>query len=114
MLEGVKIVIERLQMDDPNKGRWLDIADGIIKDPQQIFTEQERNEVRNIYRTAMRKQFNAHIIDELADRPDPAISKLEPEIRRPKTRMQPMQASFPRDLQNEALKILNEEASKYK
>jgi hypothetical protein len=106
MLEGVKIVIERLQMDDPNKGRWLDIADGIIKDPQQIFTEQERNEVRNIYRTAMRKQFNAHIIDELADRP-----KLEPEIRRPKTRMQ---ASFPRDLQNEALKILNEEASKYK
>jgi len=69
MLEGVKIVIEKLQIDDSNKGRWLDIADGIIKDPQQIFTEQERNEVRNVYRTAMRKQFNAHIIDELADRP---------------------------------------------
>jgi len=75
MLEGVKIVIERLQIDDSNKGRWLDIADGIIKDPQQIFTEQERNEVRNVYCTAMRKQFNAHIIDELADRPDPAIRK---------------------------------------
>jgi len=69
MLEGVKIVIEKLQIDDSNKGRWLDIADGIIKDPQQIFTEQERNEVRNVYRTSMRKQFNAHIIDELADRP---------------------------------------------
>ena len=69
MLEGVKIVIEKLQIDDSNKGRWLDIADGIIKDPQQIFTEQERNEVRNVYRTAKRKQFNAHIIDELADRP---------------------------------------------
>ena len=69
MLEGVKIVIEKLQIDDSNKGRWLDIADGIIKDPQQIFTEQERNEVRNVYRTAMRKQFNANIIDELSDKP---------------------------------------------
>ena len=81
MLEGVKIVIEKLQIDDSNKGRWLDIADGIIKDPQQIFTEQERNEVRNVYRTAMRKQFNAHIIDELADRPTPTTNRLKKEAR---------------------------------
>ena len=69
MLEGVKIVIERLQADDSNKGRWLDIADGIIKDPQQIFTEQERNEVRNVFRMAKRKEFNANIIDELNFKP---------------------------------------------
>jgi hypothetical protein len=81
MLEGVKIVIERLQIDDSNKGRWLDIADGIIKDPQQIFTEQERNEVRNVYRTAMRKQFNANIIDELADKPKSRKAFGSPQIK---------------------------------
>ena len=81
MLEGVKIVIERLQIDDSNKERWFDIADGIIRDPQQIFTEQERNEVRNIYRMVMRKQFNANIIDELADKPKSRKAFGSPQIK---------------------------------
>jgi hypothetical protein len=70
MLEGVKIVIEKLQMDEV-LDRWIFIAEGILEDPQKVFSEQEKNELRNIYRTAKRKQFNANIIDEVADRPIP-------------------------------------------
>jgi len=83
MLEGVKIVIERLQMDEV-VDKWIFIAEGILEDPQKIFSEQEKNELRNVYRTAKRKQFNANIIDEIASKP---------EVRKPKMRMQ---ASFNR------------------
>ena len=69
MLEGVKIVIERLQMDEI-VDKWIYIAESILEDEQKIFSEQEKNELRNIYRTAKRKQFNAYIIDELAERLD--------------------------------------------
>ena len=69
MLEGVKIVIERLQMDEV-VDKWIYIAESILEDEQKIFSEQEKNELRNIYRTDKRKQFNAYIIDELAERLD--------------------------------------------
>jgi Mg2+ and Co2+ transporter CorA len=80
MLEGVKIVIERLQMDEV-VDKWIFIAEGILEDPQKIFSEQEKNELRNIYRTAKRKQFNANIIDEIADRPTPTTNRLKKEAR---------------------------------
>jgi hypothetical protein len=69
MLEGVKIVIERLQMNETDD-KWIYIAESILEDEQKIFSEQEKNELRNVYRTAKRKQFNAVIIDELAERSD--------------------------------------------
>jgi hypothetical protein len=69
MLEGVKIVIERLQMDELDE-KWIYIAESILEDEKKIFSEQEKNELKNIYRTAKRKQFNAYIIDELAERLD--------------------------------------------
>jgi hypothetical protein len=99
MLEGVKIVIERLQMDEPQPD-WLHIAQSILDDTHKIFSEQEKNELRNVYRVARRKEFNADIID--------AINK---ETQRTKKR--PSKIMTTSNLQEEALKILNEEASKY-
>jgi len=67
MLEGVKIVIERLQMDEI-VDKWIYIAEDILSDDMKIFSEQEKNELRNVYRTAKRKQFNGYIIGEIAER----------------------------------------------
>lgn len=97
MLEGVKIVIERLQMDEPQP-KWLDIAHKILEDAHKIFSEQEKNELRNIYRVARRKEFNADIIDTIN------------EDSKPKKRSSKIMTTS--DLQEEALKILNEEAMK--
>ena len=88
MLEGVKIVIERLQMDEV-VDKWIYIAESILEDEQKIFSEQEKNELRNIYRTAKRKQFNAYIIDELLDSSDIPSDRLDrPKAQKQKIRMQ--------------------------
>ena len=81
MLEGVKIVIERLQMDELDE-KWIYIAEDVLADDMKIFSEQEKNELRNVYRTAKRKQFNGYIIGEIADRSD------RPKAQKQKIRMQ--------------------------